>query len=93
MSYDSITLILTIIIILFPYCSKLEECYITSLLGLNIFALQTNMFYIHILATQMRIIFWKSNHNKFIGIDVYTPKHAAYRNLILHPACICFQLQ
>ena len=45
--------------LLFSFCSlnkyhnKLQEYNITSLLGQNIFALQMNVFYIYLLATQM----------------------------------------
>ena len=58
MSYNSITLILIVLLLccfLNEYFSKLKECYMTSLLGQKYFALQMNMFYVHLLATQMRI--------------------------------------
>ena len=54
----------------------------------------TNMFYIHLLPTQMRIPIDNFSGKVIIKMywyrHVYTLKHAAHRNSTLHLACICF---
>ena len=88
MSYNFIGLFLIIVNFFHNIIIKLQEYYITSLLGKNIFASQMIMFHIcFYLITQMRtLIDYLSAKEIIIDLlvrHVYMPKHVVHKNLTL----------